>query len=98
MFAIGDADWPGISKLQEEIGEVGQVCGKLVGTRGRIQDWDGSNLKLRLEEELADSMAASMFVITHCDLDKEAISRRTAAKLVIFEKWHAGEDPLLPEK
>lgn len=31
MFAIGDKEWPGISKLIEEAGEVLQICGKAHG-------------------------------------------------------------------
>ncbi len=33
-FSIGSDIWPGISKLIEEAAEVGQVCGKLIGSGG----------------------------------------------------------------
>jgi hypothetical protein len=55
MFAIGDKEWPGISKLVEEAGEVGQVCGKLIGSGGETAHFDGSNLRARLSEELPTS-------------------------------------------
>lgn len=73
MFAIGDQDWPGISKLIEECGEVVQVCGKLMGTRGEHEHWDGSDLKVRLEEEIADLIAAVEFVCDKNNLDREKI-------------------------
>lgn len=56
-FAIGGNVWPGVSKLIEEAGEVIQVCGKLIQTSGAHQHRDGSNLKERLEDEIADLMA-----------------------------------------
>lgn len=91
MFAIGDREWPGISKLVEEAGEVGQVCGKLMGSRGEINHYDGSNLKCRLEDEMADLMAAIMFVAQKNELDEERIRERAEEKLALFEKWHATE-------
>lgn len=44
-FAIGAQEWPGISKLIEEAGEVQQVCGKLLATYGETKHWDKSDLK-----------------------------------------------------
>ena len=54
VFAIGALVWPGISKLLEEAGEVVQVGGKLLGTDGAEGHWDGSNLRTRLEDEIAE--------------------------------------------
>lgn len=87
-FSIGSDRWPGLSKLIEEMGEVGQIAGKLLGTGGAIQHWDGSNLKDRLEEELADLSAAIGFVIAACELDEAAIERRCMLKLETFIQWH----------
>src|SRR5690242_1418707 len=87
-FAIGDAEWPGISKLVEESGEVLQVCGKLMGTGGKIDHWDGSNLKEKLEEELADMFAAARFVIDQCGLDEQKMAARVLFKLQRFLTWH----------
>ncbi len=88
-FAFGSAVWPGLSKLCEEAGEVVQVCGKLVMTGGNRNHWDGSELDRRLEDEIGDLVAASLFVVGHCNLDVNRICRRVVDKLVLFEKWHA---------
>jgi hypothetical protein len=87
-YSIGSARWPGLSKLTEEMGEVQQVVGKLLGTGGERDHWDGSDLELRLQEELADLRAAIDFVIGECHLDKKAIQARENTKLALFLKWH----------
>lgn len=92
-FAIGSKQWPGISKLIEEAGEVQQVCGKLLGTGGERAHWDGSDLKLRLEEEIADLQAALLFVQTSNGLDRLRIEKRAEEKLIKFLEWHESGDP-----
>ena len=93
MFAIGSKIWPGLSKLIEECGEVVQVCGKLLGTGGAQTHFDGSDLRERLTEELADVLAAAAFVIERNGLDAVAIEKRVAEKRQRFEDWHAGTAP-----
>jgi NTP pyrophosphatase (non-canonical NTP hydrolase) len=90
MFAIGSRRWPGLSKLSEECGEVVQVIGKLMGTGGEPAHWDGSDLRLRLTEELADVLAACDFVAmtNGYALDEAAIAERRIAKLQQFLEWH----------
>lgn len=88
MFAIGDRDWPGISKLVEESGEVLQVCGKLIATAGEVAYYDGSNLRDDLQDELGDQLAAIEFVIQKCGLDYQRIQARAATKLRKFREWH----------
>lgn len=89
MFAIGSLRWPGISKVAEETGELQQVIGKLQATGGETAHWDGSDLRIRLEEEIADVLAACSFVVSHnTELDLAAISNRRAAKMALFCKWH----------
>jgi NTP pyrophosphatase (non-canonical NTP hydrolase) len=88
-FNIGSSLWPGISKLIEEAGEVVQVCGKLLATKGDVNHWDGTNLKDRLQEEIGDLMAACFFVQENCGLDKEFIRQRIVKKLTLFNEWHA---------
>lgn len=89
MFAIGDQEWPGISKLVEECGEALQICGKLMGTGGELEHWDGEgNLKKRLEDELADLQAAIAFMCRVNDFDHERMAERFAKKMVRFERWH----------
>lgn len=91
-FSIGSTIWPGLSKLIEEAGEVVQVAGKLLGTGGAFDHWDGTNLKVRLEEEMADVIAACYFVQEACGLDVEFIRERVIKKLIRFREWHAGNE------
>lgn len=88
MFAIGNSEWPGISKLTEEAGEVLQVCGKLIGTMGNVKHFDGSDLRTRLESELGDLLAAIDFVIEQNGLDKDMISVQHSIKSKLFLEWH----------
>jgi NTP pyrophosphatase (non-canonical NTP hydrolase) len=90
MFAIGDSIWPGISKLNEEAGEVIQVIGKLMGTGGRTEHWDGAgDLKTRLQEEMGDLHGghASSSMLQN-GLDRKALDERSRKKLDLFIKWH----------
>lgn len=87
-FSIGSSVWPGVSKLAEEAGEVLQVVGKLMGTGGAHEHWDGTNLHARLADELADLSAAIAFVIDKCDLPSEQIEARAQEKRATFERWH----------
>lgn len=89
-FGIGSDVWAGLSKLIEEAGEVQQVCGKIIGTGGEVMHWDGSNLRDRLREELADLMAACEFVAAVNDLHDSVFLRRVEEKLAVFRGWHAG--------
>jgi len=92
MFAVGDKDWPGLGKLNEEAGELIQVIGKLMQTHGDPQHWeseDPQHLRRRLEEEIGDLQAAIGFVVSHCDLDTQAIRDRFAVKRARFERWRA---------
>jgi NTP pyrophosphatase (non-canonical NTP hydrolase) len=88
-FSIGGTVWPGLSKLIEECGEVQQVCGKLLGSRGEENHWDGSNLRERLQEELGDLVAAINFVIQKNGLDICTVACRSDDKLQLFNDWHA---------
>lgn len=98
MFSIGSSQWPGISKLVEEAGELLQVAGKLMGARGQIQHWDGTNLRERLQDELGDLLAAVGFVIRFCDLDDTVIEKRRVKKRALFEHWHTTNAPALPAR
>lgn len=87
-YSIGSDHWTGLSKLIEEAGEVLQVAGKILGTGGEAEHWDGTNLRSRLEEELADLTAAITFVARHNDLDEASMQKRADAKLARFAEWH----------
>lgn len=91
MFAIGDKEWPGVSKLVEETGELQQVLGKLMGSRGDIDHWSG-NLRDKLHEELGDVLAACRFLIDHCDLDERTILNQFSTKYQVFTQWHVAEE------
>lgn len=92
MFAIGDKEWPGLSKLVEECGEVIQIVGRLMQTRGEFRQWNKLDLKTELENEIADLKAACMFVEDTCGLDFERIVERREEKLAKYRKWHSGSN------
>lgn len=86
-YCIGSERWNGLSKLVEECGEVVQVAGKLLGTNGEVRHWDGSNLRERMTEELADLQAAITFFIRGNDFDADEFQRRAVKKLELFRQW-----------
>lgn len=89
-FSIGGKVWPGTSKLVEELGELQQVLGKLIGSHGEPAHYDGSDLEKRLVEEIGDVLAAIEF-FTRQNLDTNgariSIINRMSNKLVLFERW-----------
>lgn len=89
-FAIGSATWPGLAKLAEENGEVGQVIGKLMAFPEGEHPDGGAALALRLATELADLTAAVRYVRAHCtELVplRDFIDQRTEAKFALFQRW-----------
>lgn len=77
----------GLTKLIEEMGEAIQEAAKLQAfPDGEHPDGKGS-LLLRLQNELADVRAASMFVIEKYSLDYAAIASRTILKFDLYNKW-----------
>lgn len=90
-YSIGSDHCPGLSKLAEEAGEVGQVVGKIIGAGGLGIHFDGSDLRVRLTEEVADVVAAAEFVIEANGLDREAFRARVEAKLARFRGWHTDQ-------
>ncbi len=93
MFSIASKEWPGLSKLSEECGEVVQVIGKLMGTQGSVHHWDGTNLRDRLIEEIGDCWAACAFAAMQNDIYNEVVERMQM-KLTLFEKWQREGEPL----
>src|ERR1700721_566944 len=87
-YSIGHPLWNGLSKLIEEGGEVVQVCGKLIGTGGKVNHWDGSNLCERLHEEMADLMAAIRYVAEKNALLDPELDARVDRKLKLFKTWN----------
>lgn len=79
--------WRGIFKLQEEMGELAQVLGKL-GPFPEGEHPDGERpLKERCEDEVADVMAVLTYFTKVNKLDFDRISKRADEKLAKFEKW-----------
>lgn len=87
-YSIGSNVWPGLSKLIEEMGEAGQVAGKLIATGGETAHWDGTDLRQRLSEETADVAAAIDFVTAVNGLDTPEWWKRRHEKAAQFLKWH----------
>jgi hypothetical protein len=88
-FSLGGELWPGLSKVAEEIGELGQVVGKIIGAEGATIHFDGSDLRERFVEEAADVLAAIDVAIELNALPIGHIQRRRFFKRELFRKWHA---------
>lgn len=86
-YSFGSDVLPGLSKLVEEAGEALQVCGKILAKGGAVQHWDGTDLAVRFQEELADLQAAIKFVIEANGLNEQKIGVRRAKKLRMYWKW-----------
>lgn len=56
-YCIGSDEWNGLSKLIEELGELQQVCGKIIGSEGSVDHWSG-DLQDKFVEEIGDAYAA----------------------------------------
>lgn len=90
-FSLGSRTWPGLSKVIEECGEVLQVAGKLMGTAGKVEHWDGAGpLDVRIAEEMCDLFAAcvAFFQLNGFDGVEEYVERE-ADKYQTFLRWHA---------
>lgn len=80
----------GLGKLIEECGELQQVAGKKLAMMDSDNHWDGSDLKVRLEDEIADVRAACYVVSENFGLDEERIVDRMQYKKSLFMYWHNG--------
>lgn len=85
-YGIGSDHWPGLGKLVEEMCELGELLGKMIGSDGP-DHWMG-DLIPRLQEEASDVLAALAFFCAINNLDKVAIDERANAKITLFMKWH----------
>lgn len=85
-YGIGSKHFAGTSKLLEEMGELQQVLGKIMGCNG-LDHWDGDLLGSLLDE-LADVTAAVTFFVDANRLPTGYIAARTASKVVQFQRWH----------
>lgn len=87
----------GLIKLAEECGELIQAAMKRVTCPDEVH-WDGSNQKTRLEDEIADVIAACHVVIDNFNLSNRRIDDRADLKRRLFRYWHnGGTETKLPE-
>lgn len=77
----------GLVKLVEECGEVVQVAAKKIAYPAEPHPDGGGELNARLEDELADLLAAIEFVSVKLGLDAERMRTRVERKFAMFEKW-----------
>lgn len=83
----------GLAKLIEECGELIQAAGKRLAYYTTDTHPDGGPpLTKRLEEEIADVIAACNLVIKLNNLDERAVHSRALQKLDLFLKWHFEEE------
>ena len=93
-FAFGSTTWPGTAKVLEEMSELGEILGKIIGTGGKTTHWDGTDLRQRLLEEIADVKAALTF-FGQADFtleERRSIETRAEMKLTLFWKWHLEQE------
>lgn len=82
----------GLVKLQEECGELVGIAAKKLAYFWTDKHPDGAgSMKLRLEDEIADVIAASALVIDNFSLDGARIQARAEKKLALFKQWCADE-------
>jgi hypothetical protein len=87
-YCIGSDEWNGLSKLIEELGELQQVCGKLIGSQGESNHWSG-DLHAKFIEELGDVYASLDFFVDmnfSPEVQKD-IYKRAFIKYTTFCKW-----------
>ena len=77
----------GLVKLIEECGELIQDAAKLMAYPSGTHPDGEKDLYLRLEDEIADVMAACGLVVNKLVLDRNTIEARSKAKMELFSKW-----------
>lgn len=94
MLRPATTRWAGIAKLQEEMGELAAVLGKLHAyPDGEHPDQQVGAPPLldRLHDEMADVHAALTFFMLTNHLDSARLRQRSDEKLARFFEWHAAE-------
>lgn len=78
----------GLTKLQEECGELTQIAAKKSAYLNTDEHPDGKgSMAKRLEDEIADVMAACEFVANKTGLDIDRINDRRIRKYDLFREW-----------
>jgi len=84
----------GLAKLIEECGELQQVAGKKLAYFHTDEHPDGKgSLKQRLQDEIADVMAACTITARLFELDLYELAVRRSRKELLFMEWQE-----MPEK
>lgn len=97
MFEIGatpGTEYPGLTKIVEECGELLQIIGKLMATGGNPAHWSGSDLRSGLLDEMADAYAAVQFAAAHCFTPAERVRmlQRVENKMKMFRLWQSQQE------
>lgn len=89
-FSLGNNVWPGAGKVIEETGELGQVFGKLIATRGSTTYWGDLDLREKFIEEIGDTLAAlAVFVeLNFTEAEQNQIFDRADTKADLFMSWY----------
>lgn len=80
----------GLAKLTEECGELQQVCGKKIQYMHTDNHPDGTNLRIRMLEEMADVVGAMDFIIEKFEISPEELQflkQRAREKQALFQLW-----------
>jgi NTP pyrophosphatase (non-canonical NTP hydrolase) len=78
----------GLTKLIEECGELTQIAAKKIAYPDTDAHPDGEgSMKERLEDEVADVMAAIAFVAEKFKLDEGRMFARGDAKRKLYQQW-----------
>lgn len=93
MYTLTSEKWRGLAKLQEEMGELQQVLGKLVENGGhtlvKYEDCHPLDLEAKLIEEAGDVMASLRFFwnsnLTATQV--EDVYGRAQMKINRYEEW-----------
>lgn len=92
-YSIGSNVWNGMSKLIEEMGELNQVLGKLMGSDGNVDHWSG-DLTEKLVEECGDVTAALNFFVSKnlSEENQERTLDQAMRKYELFEEWNRDKE------
>jgi len=83
----------GLSKLIEECGELTQIAAKKLAYPDTDIHPDGAgSMKARMEDEVADVLAAIAFVCDKFQLDEAKMFARGDAKRKLFQEWDDDKD------
>lgn len=79
----------GLTKLMEECGELIQIAAKKSAFPDSEIHPDGKSINIRLQEEIADVVAAISLVVAVFDLDRKFIDDRANTKAQLFFEWQS---------